>query len=283
MWLEQRLSAAKDQPTSRFALQGAVNRMRALAMVVAAGGFTAPDLRTHFQAVQRRTVDQTADTLAFESLLMAWHFLAGLTESAAQTSSPYPRIRGDITDWYYATYFAARSMLHAHSASVPENHLGVASIWATQIAQPGLAVYPFSPMLPSLLKKDVDAAVIKMPAPAPRGESTPPQDLQHAEAIITSGLKGSVDYYRWRAEEDLKRRKEFKDLGVDDFRTAAARHLRDVRYQRTSLGYLHQAFRSRGKANYRDTLYLTYGSDYTTKLIQHRLDQVEVATAFFIM
>jgi hypothetical protein len=53
--------------------------------------------------------------------------------------------------------------------------------------------------------------------------------------------------------------REFKALGTDSFRTAAARSLRDHAYASRGSAFLHEAARYRGKANYRDAIYLAYG------------------------
>jgi hypothetical protein len=52
--------------------------------------------------------------------------------------------------------------------------------------------------------------------------------------------------------------RELKKLNLADFRTKKAQALRDERLAAKSLGFMHQAFRYRGKANYRDALFLTY-------------------------
>ncbi|SCB53036.1 hypothetical protein GA0061099_10475 [Bradyrhizobium yuanmingense] len=59
---------------------------------------------------------------------------------------------------------------------------------------------------------------------------------------------------------------QFKALGVSDFRTKAARELRDTSYARRGISFLHQASRYRGKANYRDAIYLAYGTSVPNQL-----------------
>jgi hypothetical protein len=80
-----------------------------------------------------------------------------------------------------------------------------------------------------------------------------------------------------------KVREEFKDLKVSDFRTKAARGLRDAAYARNGIAFLHQASRYRGKANYRDAIFLAYGSSVPTLLTHFVDDMLVVLKAFTAM
>ena len=59
--------------------------------------------------------------------------------------------------------------------------------------------------------------------------------------------------------------------------------MRDARLRGKSLGFLHQAFRYRGKANYRDALFLTYGSSVGGTLSGFIEDLELVLTGFIVM
>jgi len=69
-------------------------------------------------------------------------------------------------------------------------------------------------------------------------------------------------------------------LGVKDFRTKIAQELRDKRLSGRGIGFLHQAFRYRGKANYREALYLGYGTSVETTLALYIDDLSVVLDAF---
>jgi hypothetical protein len=81
----------------------------------------------------------------------------------------------------------------------------------------------------------------------------------------------------------LRQAKEFKALGVRDFRKKAAQRLRDQRLGRKSVGFLHQAIRYRGKANYREALFLGYGPSTETLLAGYVDDLATVLSGFVIM
>lgn len=69
-WLLDRLYSTKDLPTARFAFSGTVNWMRALSLIVESNDFSDEAIKSHYSEVSKRSVNSSADTDAFESLLM---------------------------------------------------------------------------------------------------------------------------------------------------------------------------------------------------------------------
>jgi len=88
---------------------------------------------------------------------------------------------------------------------------------------------------------------------------------------------------RWQTSEHLRLAKEFKALGVGDFRTKAAQQLRDRQLGRKSVSFLHQAIRYRGKANCREALFLGYGASTETLLAGYVDDLTTVLSCFVSM
>jgi len=106
------------------------------------------------------------------------------------------------------------------SPSLRQTHASTARQWVRQIVESKLAMAPFGDWLGSLTKSDVE------------GELMGP---------------------------DPKSSREFKAMGVGNFRTKAARALRDDAFGKNSVCFLHEASRYRGKADYRDAIYLACG------------------------
>lgn len=79
------------------------------------------------------------------------------------------------------------------------------------------------------------------------------------------------------------RPKEFKLLGTDSFRSTAARELRDAAFDRRGIAFLHEASRYRGKANYRDAIYLAYGRSVPRLLDGFVYDLASVLAGFAAM
>jgi hypothetical protein len=78
-------------------------------------------------------------------------------------------------------------------------------------------------------------------------EPTTPQEAWGCCAEYLSGT--GRGWERWNVEARVRDTPAFKALAFVDFRTKAARELRDAAYARRSIALVHQASRFRGKAN----------------------------------
>lgn len=114
--------------------------------------------------------------------------------------------------------------------------------------------------------------------------------LQIKPTLVTNALGAAAGYlsdsakwHAWQSMENLKRSREYKDLEVSNFRTKVAQELRDERLSRKGIGFVHPASRYGGKANYREALFLAYGSGTETILSGFVDDLVEVLRAFLAM
>src|SRR3546814_14320217 len=83
---------------------------------------------------------------------------------------------------------------------------------------------------------------------------------------IAEYLSGTAKWEQWNCQERIKAEAAFKDLGVDNFRSGPAKAMRDAAYRRRSIAFLQQASRYRGKANYRDAIFLAYGKTVAPRL-----------------
>lgn len=279
-WLLNRLFAAGDQAEPRFAFQGTVNWMRALAEAVKADTYNEENLSVFYRSVSRRPVNSDADTIVFENMFMAYHNLASLTAMNNQIEQKYDICRSAIIAWYYAVYFSASAMVAASSGSSQETHTATAKVWQSDIAEKNLIPYPFNLFLTSLVTAKAEAETS-----AYRGHNTfdlnhYAQDADTAHGAIVSYLKGTHGYKKWESEERIKSSREFKQLGVNDFRTKAARGLRDGILDKGQVNFLIQAFRYRGKANYRDSIFLSYGANNNEAINQFIMDLMNVSIAF---
>lgn len=274
-WLLERLFEAKDQAVPMFAFQGTINWMRALSEVVNNGSFNDDELKKTYANLQRRTVNISADTLVFENMHMAYHNLASLYTMRDDVEDKYDICRSAIVSWYYATYFSASAMVAASSGSVQETHAATSKVWQVDIVDKNLIPYPFNLCLPILVTKTVDENIKKYRGSNIFDLNNYAEDSEQAHGSIVSYLKGTADYEKWKVGERVKSSREFKELEVENFRTKVARELRDKHLDKGLVNYLTQAFRYRGKANYRDTIFLSYGDnneDIIEKYIEDLLD-----------
>jgi hypothetical protein len=281
-WLLNRLFAAGDQPTPRFAVQSTLNWMRALTILVSSKDFSPEELEAFYSSVVRRHSNEEADTRAFESLLMALHNVSALN-AMQSVGHPYDVVRTAIVAWYYTIYESASAMTLAASGATAEQHAKTSRIWHSDIVQMGYAVGPFGLHLNTLVEKDVKLLVKTLRNGSSFLLVDSPNTYEQAWGAACAYVGGTADYEKWKVEERVRASSEFKSLSVDSFRTNAARDLRDKKLASGQVNFLDQAFRYRGKANYRDSIYLSYGANRTDAIAQFLNDLFIVSCAFLKM
>jgi hypothetical protein len=276
------LSDPDEVPDPRFALPSTVNWMRALAILVQDRGLNFASASTFYSGVQKRVATVREENTVFEQLLFAVHQLSAL-EALRTSTSKADVARVGIVGWYYGVYSAASAMIAAQDGSIQDDHTGTATTWDRQFVSNNKVMEPFCYRLSTLVKKDFDVEVATLRAGNGFLLTEKATDATEAFGACCSYLSGSADWWKWKAEQNLKSSREFKALNVSDFRTKAARSLRDARLAGKSTAFLHQAFRYRGKANYREALFLGYGKATETLLDGYTDDLAIVLRGFVAM
>lgn len=279
-WLLGRLLASRDHPNPRFAFQGTINWMRALSILVDNGSFADTIIQDHYKSVARRNVNAQADTMVFSNITMAYHNQASLVRLVEDSIHPYDICRSAIISWYYSIYFSCSAMIAAASGSHQDDHSHTARAWQSDIVDPRMVMSPFSLFLSSLVENVVDTEISAYRGSNTYDLNTYAGNSDEAWGAAISYLKGCWDYEKWRVEERVRESKEFKALGVDNFRTKAAKALRDAQLAKRKVNFLVQSFRYRGKANYRDSIFLSYGDNNIDKLKIFIQDLEKVSRAF---
>lgn len=193
-WLLNRLFEAKDQAEPRFAFQGTVNWMRALAEVINSGSTSDEELSDIYKGVQRRPVNKVADTSVFENIFMAHHNLASLHSLNDDIESPYDTCRSAIVAWYYTTYFSASAMVAASSGSTQETHSATAKVWQADIVEKNLIPYPFNMHLSSLVSKTMEDEIAEYRKDNRYDLNDRAEDGEMAHGALVSYLKGTHGY-----------------------------------------------------------------------------------------
>jgi len=157
-------------------------------------------------------------------------------------------------------------MVAAASGSNPQTHTSTAKVWHENIASKGFAVGPFGLSLNTLVDKDIKNQITILRNGNNFELVNSPNSEDEAYGAVYSYLSGTAKYERERTEEQVKKTKEFKELGVENFRTIKAQKLRDTRLTKGFVNFLVQSIRYRGKANYRDSIYLSYGENRTDSI-----------------
>jgi hypothetical protein len=174
-------------------------------------------------------------------------------------------------------------MTAAMDGSFQDNHTETARKWQERFPGRSLAMPPFADCLSSILVSTADAELAPVRARGRHSLVNKPSTTQEAWGCCAEYLSGTAAWERWNVEERVKETSAFKALGASDFRTKAARELRDAAFARRGIAFLHQASRYRGKANYRDAIYLAYGTSAPTLLSGFVDDLLMVLSAFAAM
>lgn len=275
------LSDPKGIPDPTFSLPGTLNWMRALALLVKNNGIDRASMKTLCSSVQKGTLtDQVANT-SFEQLLMSLHHLASLKAIGTLPKKIDPA-RSAIVTWYYGIYHAASAMIASQDGSFQDNHGETANSWDRQFNGRPFVPSPFSYRVTTLVKKDMEAEIAGLRGTNTFNLNIEPMDVNQAFGACMSYLQGSANWRREYIEDEVKRR-ELAKAGLNNFRTKAAQQIRDARLKGKSYGFVHQAFRYRGKANYREALFITYGHHVETMLDCFHSDLFVVLEGFLCM
>lgn len=261
-----------------FAQLGVFHWMRSLALLCDNNEFI-QKLKKNYTP-KKRNYDLTTDIYTVSHLLMSLHYLATLKEmSNSDENMACTYIRSAIISWYYGIYFSAKAMISATDGSQPETHKKTADIWDKQIAERGLAMLPFDYRVSNLIKKNCEEEIDKIPHS--KYDNKLPKNEGDAIGFCCAYLKGTAQWYREKEEMAIKGRPEFKKK-FNDFRNREAKSIRDNHLEKKRCGFIHQAYRFRGKANYRDELYLSYSLESWRAQVFLK-DSHSVLMAFFQM
>jgi hypothetical protein len=276
------INEPEGKPDPQFALPSTVNWMRALSLLIADKGVNFASAKSLYAPQGKRSMDALVENTVLEQLFLGLHHLSALEKMKdAEPSADFARV--GILAWYYGIANGASAMTAAQNGSFQEDHAGTANMWDRDIAARGLAMEPFSWRVSSLVE-----ATYKSEVRAYQGGSggtllSQPTSVSEAVGAAAGYLSGSAKWHAWKTTEDVRNSSDFKKLGVSDFRKKAAREIKDARLSQRSMGFVHQAARYRGKANYRDALFLAYGKSTETTLKDFVAEQASVLRAFLAM
>ena len=275
------LSEPNGVPEPIYALPATVNWMRGLAILVEHSGVSVDAAKAFYANVSRRNANVHEENSIFEQLLFALHQRSAL-HALCTIPCKADIARVGIVTWYYGIYAAASAMVTAQDGSFQDDHTKTAGVWSRQIARRDLIMPPFNAYLSTLTKKNADKELKELstvPLFKLAGAS-PPRTPNEAQGACHAYLSGSASWWRKKIENNVRSSSEFRSLGVSNFRTKEAHKLRDKRLTNCSICFLHQAFRYRGKANYREALFLGYNPSVETTLSNYVDDLSKVLDAF---
>lgn len=207
------LSDPQGIPNPAFALDGTLNWMRALAILVEEEQISHASVRkacrSNGVAKNAKLSPQALNTV-FEQLLMSLHHLASLS-AMASLPNRIDTSRSAIVTWYYGVFHAASAMIAAQNGSYQDNHTETANSWDRQFNGRAYIPKPFGYRVSTLVKKDMEQEIETLRAGNTSDLNNEPITGKQAFGACMSYLKGSANWRREYIENDLRKR-ELADL-----------------------------------------------------------------------
>lgn len=266
-------------PDPRYALPSTVHWMRAYAVLIEDEALDFQKADALYRKIQKTSLTAQQENSVFEHLLLAVHQLAAL-RAMAQSPAQADIARAGSVAWYYGIYAAVTAMVASQDGSVQDNHTKTANAWDRQFAAQHKVPHPFDLRVSTLVKKEADVEIGALRRGPKANLVHQPITVDDAHQAICGYLSGTRGWWAWRLEEEIKASKQFQDLGLSNFRTKQAREMRDARLGRQCISFAHQAIRFRGKANYREALYLAHGRTVESVVSEFTSDMADVLEAF---
>ncbi len=256
-WLYQQILRVHPDRQPNFALQSSVNWIAALsAEVLAEHGESPSDHLVSCRNLFKQTVKPNRGlkqaALVFEPLFSAIAGAMALQSfDSASLNRPWCRPSSTVS-WYYTAYTSARAMMASLGQSPADTHAATQKVFVSSL-QPQLP-HPFDMLAIRTAGESYSVSLPRHPAavkfPLIRTLDDEPKTTR---GMLLTYLSGTAAWYADRAKERLRKRKKIKN-----FRTKESRAVRDEHLE-PQIGFLHCAYRYRGKANYRDAIFLSYG------------------------
>lgn len=157
-----------------------------------------------------------------------------------------------IISWYYSVYNSIRAILAAYDGREPTTHAAVTK--SLNVVRQSLP-HPINMLSRRRSGETYDSTLPNAPsATAYLIINAFRNSRSDAQGMLISYLNGTA---KWEA--DKTKRRLIRDGTVTDFRSQSNRNIRDTLLE-DEINFMNCAFRYRTKANYRDSMYLAYGS-----------------------
>jgi hypothetical protein len=266
-------------PDPRFALPSTVHWMRAYSVLIKDEALDFQKAETFYSKVQKANLTIQQENSVFEHLLLAVHQLAAL-RAMAESKAQADIARAASVAWYYGIYAAVTAMVAAQDGSVQDNHTKTANVWDRQFVAQSKVPHPFDLRVSTLVEKEAEIEIDAIRRGPKANLVHQPITVDEAHQAICGYLSGTRGWWAWRLQEEIKLGKEFRQLGLVNFRTKQAREIRDARLSKQCISFAHQAIRFRGKANYREAMYLAHGRTVEAVVSDFTGDMADVLEAF---
>ncbi len=280
-WLYTEVLKQDDLRVPTFARQSTLNWMRALRFEIerehgASNNEQFKSCLRHFKNAYSKPLHPLDKGCIFESLYSSLTYSLALQSLEEKTSIESWVLPSGIVSWYYSVYFSVLSMFGSIGQVVNDNHSSVYRAFGSNLCEK--MPHPFN-MKASHIKNEKYKSFFPN-YPESRSYSLSkafPETEESSKGMILEYLSGNAGYYTWLTKKIILEKAEYKN-----FLTKVAKEERDRKLQK-NIGFMHCAYRYRGKANYRDGIYLTYGKASPAETKAFVNDMRVVSQFMFIM
>lgn len=256
-----------NTPNHHFAMLGTINWMKALRIYCEKEQFQYQNIKEFYKNERpSNSVKIEQEVYSFQNLAFAVHNLHALKE-LKNVDCKFSVVRSAIIAWYYCIYNGTKAMLVASSGNDAETHAKVANMFHADLVDKNKILEPFSWNIENLIATEIKSTIENLRQGNTYNTNDCPQTEIEAKGVLLSYLNGTAKRASELAQENIKKDKKFKELKVDNFRTKKAREIRDQQLIKMKVNFLNQSFRFRGKANYRDAIYLTLNNNYMNEAV----------------
>jgi len=275
-WLYDQIKVEKPDWEPMFAMQSTINWIHALRMEIdgeygTSIGEQLGHCDTYFTSHVRTRNNPAPLAQVFGTLFHSLTFAVSLTSLCEHEATGPWVFPSAIVMYYYATYNSVLSMLAALNDYRGENHS--TTITAFNDLR-GLLPHPLN-MLANRVSGETYRARLSQYSDATSTDLSRSlnDSRESARGMLLAYLSGTA---KWKADE-VKDHLRYKKK-IADFRSKANRELRDS-FLPDEVNYMNCAFRYRGKANYRDSIFLPYGEKHSWLSVDY-LESLRIVSCF---
>lgn len=271
------------QPDDKYSTPATYNWIKGLAMICdASEDFTHENLTKLYSGKPRLKSDEDSLLLAltYDNIMMSLNHYSSL-KAMLKVENHSDVIISSVISWYYAIYNAAKAMLTANRNELQDpNHSTVAKRWKCYFVDANQILSPFNLSVSNVSEEAIKSLGYQEKAKELRYNLFKnPSNTQEAEIGVKMYLKGLIQFEQEKIKTELKGKNN-----IESFRPKENQELRDNIFSKSKhLGFLNMAFRFRGKANYRDSLFLTYNIDGLPRQREFILNMIKVSESFLKM
>lgn len=255
-WLYQEVLTEDNPRAPIFSQVATTNWMRALSFEIIQEHGEKPidqynSCLKHFKSSYQK-LSPLANLAIFEPMFACLTYAQTLTSHSRVYAEECWVAPSAIVSWYYCWYTAIRAVSAITGQVVADNHTSVYKAYANSLR----TKMPHPLNMQASHHKNEEYSV-ELPSLSSSStfdlQLSFPNTREAAQGMLIQYLKGCSKYYT-----DLTKERILKKGTHENFRTAAAKAERNKQLDKC-VSFMHCAFRYRGKANYRDAIYLNYG------------------------